>query len=77
MFPKRLEKFRDYVYEFYGPHGVYDLGCTTRDIESAIFEYASMIFDRDCNYSWGGGDSIDRERVRTILEQRGFGEKII
>jgi hypothetical protein len=77
MFPKRLEEFRDYIYTFYGPHGIYELGCTTRDIEEAIFEYVSMVLDPTCHMSWGEGDSIDRERVRTILEERGFHEKII
>ena len=76
MFPKRFEEFRDYVYSFYGSKGIYELGCTIRDIEEAIFEYVSMALDPTCHMSWGNGDSIDRERVRTILEERGFAEKI-
>jgi hypothetical protein len=76
MFPKRLEEFRDYVYSFYGKDGIYELGCSIWDIEEAIFEYVSMVLDPKCHMSWGEGDSIDRERVRTILEERGFAEKI-
>ena len=72
MFPKRLEDFRDYVHSFYGKSGIYDLGCSIPDIESAIVEYVTncVFGDRE----WGDGDSIDRERVRAILESRGFRE---
>lgn len=72
MFPVELKEFRDYVHCFYGKDGVYDLGCGIPDIETAIMKYVyrCMIGER----AWGGGDSIDRERVRYILEDMGFAE---
>ena len=72
MFPKVLKDFRDYVHSFYGKNGIYDLGCGIPDIETAIMKYvADCLEDAD---RWGGGDSIDRERVRFILEDMGFEE---
>jgi len=74
MFPKSLLEFRDYVHSFYGKDGIYDLGCGVPDIESAIMEYVTKLLDRDSMMTWGDGDSLDRERVRGILESRGFEE---
>ena len=72
MFPIKLKEFRDYVHSFYGKDGIYDLGCGIPDIESAIMKYVV-----DCLNGlreWGDGDSLDRERVRLVLEEMGFEE---
>jgi hypothetical protein len=72
MFPVELKSFRDYVHSFYGKNGIYDLGCGIPDIEKAILEYVVKCMHID--QYWGGGDSVDRERVREILESNGFEE---
>ena len=71
-FPSELKTFRDYVHSFYGKDEIYDLGCSIPDIETAIMKYvANCMTDAEL---WGDGDSIDRERVRYILEDMGFAE---
>lgn len=71
-FPTALNDFRDYVHMFYGKDAIHDLGCGIPDIQQAIIEYAVKCMNiRD---HWGGGDSVDRERVRAILEGMGFQE---
>ena len=72
MFPVELNEFRDYVHKFYGKDAIYDLGCGIPDIQEAILEYAVKCMDI-ADY-WGGGDTVDRERVREILESKGFQE---
>ncbi len=78
-----LQEFIEYVWEFYSPNnGIYPIkGLTREDIFVAIKEYNRRINvakDNDnkyfnVTYSWGGGDSLDRERVRDIiLEQPQF-----
>lgn len=55
-------RFIDYVYNFYGPHGVYELGITREQIAASTMRYISMLEpDEFC------GDSVDRERVRDIM----------
>ena len=72
MFPAALRDFRDYVHSFYGKDGLYDLGCGIPHIEAAIMNYAVTCMN--IKDHWGGGDSVDRERVRVILEGMGFEE---
>lgn len=72
MFPAELREFRDYVHSFYGKDGLYDLGCGIPHIEAAIMNYAVTCMN--IKDHWGGGDSVDRERVRVILEGMGFEE---
>jgi hypothetical protein len=71
-FPQSLNEFLGYCHAFYGKDGIYDLGVGIPDIQCAIVEYLAMC----CNgqYAWGDGDSVDREHVRAILEDRGFYE---
>ena len=76
--PRDAKEFIDYVDSFYGtndplypmmcretkqPLNKYDILCATctyiERIEKGDLEYV--------HYSWGGGDSLDRERVRDIL----------
>ena len=68
-----LHEFVDYVWDFYNPQS--DLnpikGLTKEDIFEAFKVYQSRLFDAYFNnnerYTWGAGDSLDRERVRDIL----------
>jgi len=70
----QLADFRDYVHSFYGKEGLYDLGCGIPDIEIAIVDYLNICVNPDRFEEWGDGDSLDRERVRFILEAKGFEE---
>ena len=76
---KELNDFVDYVWSFYGVHDdtLYPIqGLTKKDIYDAFFIYKERIEKGDieyAHYSWGFGDSLDRERVRDIiLEQPQF-----
>ena len=69
-----LQEFIDYVWLFYGEHSetIYPIkGLTKDDILDAFKVYCRRIQDaeKDINpyYTWGGGDSLDRERVRDII----------
>ena len=78
-----LTEFADYVWEFYSPNSdLYPIkSLTIEDVFHAIDIYFSRIKEAESNngrwfnvtYSWGEGDSLDRERVRDIiLEQPQF-----
>ena len=82
MFDSFLE-LADYVWEFYSPKSeLYPIkGLTITDVFYAIEVYLQRIKEAESNngrwfnvtYSWGDGDSLDRERVRDIiLEQPQF-----
>ena len=62
---KELITFINYVYNYYGKDGIFskDIVAPELAIVKACTEYYEEAGD-----SWGGGDSIDRERVRTILD---------
>ena len=70
-------EFADYVWDFYSPNSdLYPIkGLTKQDIFDALFVYLDRIDEAQSNngkwfnvsYSWGGGDSLDRERVRDII----------
>ena len=72
-----LTEFADYVWEFYSPNSdLYPIkSLTIEDVFHAIDIYFSRIKEAESNnglwynvtYSWGGGDSLDRERVRDII----------
>ena len=68
-----LDEFVDYVWSFYGEHDdtLYPIhGLTKNDIRDAFDIYVERIEKGDLeyvHYSWGGGDSLDRERVRDII----------
>ena len=72
-----MNEFIDYVYSFYGANDrLYDLTydgklVTKEDIFAAFKVYQSRLFDAYFNnnelYTWGAGDSLDRERVRDII----------
>ena len=71
-FPEGLNEFLGYCHSFYGKDGIYDLGVGIPDIQNAIVEYCALCCAGE--YAWGDGDSLDRERVRAILEDQGFFE---
>ena len=71
-----LEEFVDYVWSFYGTEDpLYPIkGLTKKHIFDAIFIYRDKIIEAEKTgnpyYSWGDGDSLDREKVRDIMRQR-------
>ena len=74
----KLLDFVNYVWDFYNPQSdLYPIkGLTKQDIFEAFFIYRDRILKGDLEYvhwTWGDGDSLDRERVRDIiLEQPQF-----
>jgi len=74
----KLLDFVNYVWDFYGADdALYPIkGLTKQDIFDAFYIYRDRILKGDLeyvHYSWGDGDSLDRERVRDIiLEQPQF-----
>ena len=65
--------FIDYVWDFYSPDSdLYPIkGLTKKDILEALNVYQDRIIeaenDNNSYYTWGDGDSLDRERVRDII----------
>ena len=64
-----LSEFTEYVYSFYGaPDALYPMGATKTDIIGATYDYLHAINTlNNERFTWGDGDSLDRERVRDIL----------
>ena len=67
-----LEEFADYVWSFYSPNSdLYPIkSLTIEDVFHAIEIYIERIENKSVyysHYSWGDGDSLDRERVRDII----------
>ena len=68
-----LQEFVDYVWAFYNPQSeLYPIkGLTKKDIFDAFYVYKHRLLkasnDINNNYTWGYGDSLDRERVRDII----------
>ena len=58
--------FCAYVESFYGnvPDAVYPIGASPKMIIAATSKYINSLNEK---VTWGGGDSLDRERVRDIL----------
>ena len=68
----KLLDFVNYVWSFYNPQSdLYPIkGLTKQDIFEAFFIYRDRILKGDLEYvhwTWGEGDSLDRERVRDII----------
>ena len=63
---KNFQEFIDYCLDFYGWNGLYDQGRTCEQIA-----YATLYYLDSCNdqITWGYGDSLDRERVRDIMNE--------
>ena len=66
-FAKKMNEFVDYVYDFYGKNGIYDMGATVSQIQTATIDYIADINSYINNKGTFWGDSLDRERVRQIL----------
>ena len=66
-----FNEFIDYVLSFYGKGGLYDQGRTKEQIAFATTMYldACAYYEENNmpNMTWGGGDSLDRERVRDLM----------
>ena len=67
-----FNEFIDYVLSFYGAAGIYPENKRTKE----QIAYATTMYLDACAYyeksdykvmTWGGGDSLDRERVRDIM----------
>ena len=64
---KDIELFTNYVNSFYNKDdGIYPIA-TSEEIDEAIQEYLDSLIDHEW-MEWGYGDSLDRERVREILQ---------
>ena len=65
----QLDAFVDYVFSFYGADdALYQMNVTKDDITLATEDYLQAISDLDSDiFTWGDGDSLDRERVREML----------
>ena len=65
-----LQEFVDYVWSFYNPQSdLYPIqGLTKKDIFDAFYVYKHrLLHTQNDNFTWGYGDSLDRERVRDII----------
>ena len=64
-----IKEFQNYCLGFYGKNGIYSDelkgGVSSNLMSKAIQIYLLSINEMR---NWGGGDSLDRERVREILE---------
>ena len=69
----KLLDFVNYVWDFYGADdALYPIkGLTKQDIFDAFYVYKHRLLRAsntpNNNYTWGYGDSLDRERVRDII----------
>ncbi len=61
--------FIAYVDSFYNEKdGLYPIkGMTNQMVITAVQKYITQLGERTDAASWGGGDSLDRERVRDII----------
>jgi len=58
--------FTQYMLDFYGPKGIYNLGFTAEQINLATQLYKCRMEDQYGQEEFAG-DSVDRERVRDII----------
>lgn len=65
----QMADFADYVLDFYGKLGIYDMGVKYEDV--LVATGIRMELRKDIEFT---GDSLDRELVRDILIER-FGYK--
>lgn len=67
---KTLSKFAKYLWDFYGPEGVYEEffvpALSVEEIEKGIEEYQQQNPESNLDKD---GDSIDREMIRDIMLQ--------
>ena len=60
------QEFANYCYDFYGKNGTFELNYTKKQIATGIDSYFKNMNE---DITWGGGDSIDRERVRFEMQR--------
>jgi len=66
-----MKEFVDYVMDFYGASGIYDIGATREEVWQATCIRIKRNADQPLNGISFDGDSLDREAVRDIvLEMR-------
>ena len=85
IYENSQSQFINYVLDFYGKGGIYPLAdpiinnkfVERDDVLKAFDEYQILLDaaeqlekETEIHYSWGDGDSLDRERVRDILLQK-------
>ena len=66
-----FNEFINYCLDFYGVGGLYPENKRTKEqIAYATTLYLDAIAHYDSDtYTWGDGDSLDRERVRDIMNE--------
>jgi hypothetical protein len=70
-----IDSFIEYIDEFYGKNGIYKKdfnngkGLSISQIKQAVNEYFDEL---EYSKTWGGGDSLDRERVANIILNKKF-----
>ena len=66
-----FKEFLDYVMSFYGDaDALYPIDRLTREeVALAVLNYLDLC-EEGTHVTWGGGDSLDRERVREIIISR-------
>ena len=64
---KDFNEFINYVYSYYGQGGMYAQNRTKEQISYALLMYLDRCNDAMDHWDWGDGDSIDRERVRDLM----------
>ena len=66
-----FNEFINYCLDFYGVGGIYPENKRTKEqIAYATTLYLDAIAHYDSDtYTWGDGDSLDRERVRDIMNE--------
>ena len=66
-----FNEFINYCLDFYGKGGIYDQNRTKEQVAYATTVYldACAYYEENNmpNMTWGNGDSLDRERVRDIM----------
>ena len=64
-------EFLDYCLDFYGVNGIYPENKRTKEqIAYATLMHLDMCASEHVtDYTWGDGDSLDRERVRDIMNR--------
>ena len=72
MAKESLNEFIDYVWSFYGADdALYPIkGITKKMVFDAFNIYIERLKKNNSLWTWGYGDSLDRERVRDIILEK-------
>jgi|TARA_B100000035_G_C20979886_1_gene544940 uncharacterized protein YuzB (UPF0349 family) len=67
---QNFQEFIEYVFSFYGKGGIYPENNRTKEqIAFATLSYLDQCATGNPLFTWGDGDSLDRERVRDLMNQ--------